>query len=248
MGRYFIEISYNGANYSGWQTQENAGSIQETLQNVAIKVLKQTIVIVGSGRTDAGVHAKKQTAQLDFEPFDSLAQIVFKLNMALPNDIAVKDLYQVKPDTNARFDALSRTYQYFVSRIKNPFMFKKALYYYGNLNVEKLNACADIIKNRTDFQSFSKVKTSVNNFNCKIYNSVWKLDGDLLVFEIGANRFLRGMVRALVGTMLEVGKGRLTVAEFEKILESKDRKKAGENAPAYGLYLLNVEYSDQIRL
>lgn len=248
MGRFFLEISYNGANYSGWQTQDNANSIQETLQNVAAKVLKQEIEIVGSSRTDAGVHALHQIAQFDFEPADSLAQVVFKLNMALPTDISVLDIYEVKPETNARFEALSRSYKYIISRKKDPFWFGRSLYYYGQLNLNSMERCIEIIKDTIDFQSFSKVKTKVNTFNCTILESCWRTDGDLLLFEIKANRFLRGMVRGLVGTMLEVGKGKISVSDFEHIIGSKDRKKAGENAPACGLYLVKVDYPDDIRI
>jgi tRNA pseudouridine38-40 synthase len=248
VGRFFIEISYNGANYSGWQTQENASSVQETLQKVAIKVLKQEIEIVGSSRTDAGVHALYQVAQLDFEPTDSLAQIIFKLNMALPNDISVLDVYKVKHDTNARFEAISRSYRYVISRKKDPFWLGRSLYSYGTLDMDAMNQCTEIIKNTTDFQSFSKVKTKVNNFNCTIIEAKWSAKDHFLFFEITANRFLRGMVRGLVGTMLEVGKGKISVSDFRKILESKDRKKAGENAPACGLYLVKVDYPVDIRL
>jgi tRNA pseudouridine38-40 synthase len=242
VGRFFIEISYNGANYSGWQTQENANSVQETLQEVAQKVLKQDVEIVGSSRTDAGVHALHQVAQLDFEPTDSLDQIIFKLNMALPNDIAVLGLYEVNRETNARFDAISRSYRYVISRKKDPFWTGRSLYHYGSIDVDAMNQCVEIIKNSIDFQAFSKVKTKVNNFNCTIIEAKWRSQDHFLFFEITANRFLRGMVRGLVGTMLEVGKGKISVSDFSKILESKDRKKAGENAPACGLYLVEVKY------
>jgi len=248
MSRFFIELSYNGANYSGWQIQQNANTVQETLQNVAVKVLNQTIDILGSSRTDAGVHAFCQVAQLDFEPADSLAQIVFKLNMALPEDIAILNLYEVKPETNARFEALSRSYRYIISRKKDPFWVGRSLYFYGQLDLDSMEKCVELIKKTADFQSFSKVKTKVNNFNCKIIKSGWRIDGHLLLFEIKANRFLRGMVRGLVGTMLEVGKGKLSVVDFQQILEAKDRKKARENAPACGLYLVNVEYPESIRI
>ena len=211
-------------------------------------MLKQPIEIVGSSRTDAGVHAVLQVAQMDFELKDSLVQTIFKLNMALPNDISILDLYEVKPETNARFDALSRSYKYAISRKKDPFSMGRSLYYYGNLNLNSMQKCVDLIKNTTDFQSFSKVKTKVSNFNCNILEAAWRKVDDFLFFEIKANRFLRGMVRGLVGTMLEVGKEKISVADFEQILEAKDRKKAGENAPACGLYLVKVEYSATIRV
>ena len=248
MGRYFIEISYNGANYSGWQTQTNAHSVQAELQNVCRKVLKQEIIITGSSRTDAGVHAKRQVAQLDFEPFDELDQHIFKLNMALPNDIAVRSLRLVKPESQCRFDALSRTYQYLISRKKDPFFENRSLFWYGELNVDLMNDCCKLIQINNDFQAFSKVKTSVNNFHCQILKAFWEKDSDLLIFEIEANRFLRGMVRALVGTMLEVGKGRKSVSDFEEILHSKNRKLAGESITPFGLYLTRVSYPTDIYL
>ena len=248
MGRFFIEISYNGANYSGWQTQLNSNSVQETLQSKAILVFKQPIEIVGSSRTDAGVHALSQTAQFDFEPTDSLEQLVFKLNMALPSDISVLDIYPVKADANARFDATSRAYRYVITQKKTPFLQGQSLYHYGKLDLDAMNLCSDMIKKATDFQSFTKVKTQVNNFLCHIIEARWIRDGYLLFFEIEANRFLRGMVRGLVGTMLEVGKGKISVSEFESILKSGDRKKAGENVPACGLFLTAVKYPEGIRL
>lgn len=248
MGRYFIEFSYSGANYSGWQTQNNAPSVQSTLKEIIEQVCHQEVGLVGSSRTDAGVNALKQVAQLDFNPPNDLKQLVFRLNQALPADIAVQNIYPVKPDAKARFDAQSRKYQYLIVRRKNPFYQARALYYYGNLDLKQLNACCKIIKDQDDFQAFSKIHTQVNHFNCQIMEAEWKEQEDLLIFEIRANRFLRGMVRALVGTMLEVGKGKISLAQFEDIVKSKDRKKAGENAPAYGLYLVDVVYPNSIRI
>ena len=248
MRRFFIEISYNGANYSGWQSQDNAKSVQETIQIAAIKVLRQDTEIVGSSRTDAGVHALHQIAQLDFEPNDRLDQIVFKLNMALPDDISILNIYEVHSNAKARFEAISRSYRYIVSKRKNPFWVGRSLYHYGNLDLIKMRECAEIIKRKTDFQAFSKVQTQVNNFICHIHEAEWIEKDGFVFFEIKANRFLRGMVRGLVGTMLDVGKGKTTVDQFKEIFNLKDRKKAGENAPACGLYLTKVDYPAEIRI
>ena len=246
VGRYFIEISYNGANYSGWQSQTNAPSVQETLQTTARKVFKQEIEIVGSSRTDAGVHALRQIAQMDFEPADDINQCIFRWNMALPEDIAVRNIREVKAETQCRFDANSRSYQYIISRKKDPFYAGRSLYWYGELDLELLQVCCRMILQARDFQAFSKVHTAVNHFECDIQDANWQTEGHLLLFNIKANRFLRGMVRALVGTMMEVGKGKKSVEDFAAILNGKDRKKAGENAPACGLYLLEVGYPQEV--
>ena len=166
--------------------------------------------------------------------------------MALPYDISILEIFEVPPDSSARFDATSRSYHYLISQKKDPFLFQKALYYFGDLNLDEMNKCCELILQASDFQSFSKVKTQVNNFNCTILEARWIVNGSLIKFEIKANRFLRGMVRALVGTMLEVGKGNLAVEDFQKIIESRDRKKAGTNAPAYALYLTKVCYPPHI--
>ncbi|HPI10199.1 MAG TPA: tRNA pseudouridine(38-40) synthase TruA [Catalimonadaceae bacterium] len=246
MGRYFIEISYNGANYSGWQSQTNAPSVQETLQTTARKVFKQEIEIVGSSRTDAGVHALRQIAQLDFEPSEELTQCVFRWNMALPDDIAVRQIREVKSDTQCRFDAIYRSYQYIITRKKDPFYEGRSLFWYGALDLDSMEKCCQMILDAHDFQAFSKVHTAVNHFECDIQVANWQTDGHLLLFNIKANRFLRGMVRALVGTMMEVGKGRKNLEDFAAILNGKDRKKAGENAPACGLFLVEVGYPETV--
>ncbi len=244
-----MEISYDGANFSGWQIQANAVSVQEVLQKTARLVWEcPDLDIAGSSRTDAGVHAVSQIAQLDFIPADSLDNLVFKLNAALPRDIAVLRMFPVKPGTRARFDAVFRRYRYLISTKKDPFYEGRAMYHYGPLDLEKLNACAEIVKQSIDFQAFSKVKTDVNHFECRVDAAHWSRQGHLLIFEIRANRFLRGMVRALVGTMLEAGKGKISPEEFAAILRSRDRKKAGENVPACGLYLMEVGYPETILL
>lgn len=246
--RFFIELSYNGANYAGWQIQANAPSVQATIQEVMQKIVRVPIEIAGSSRTDSGVHALHQVAQVDFDPKIELSQLVFLMNRALPPDISILNIYEVKLETKARFDAQSRSYQYVVCRRKDPFWHNRSLMYYGNLDLEILNQAASIITQTTDFEAFCKIHTDVNNFDCQIKSAHWREESHFAYFEITANRFLRGMVRGLVGTMMALGKGQLSLDQFKEILLSKDRKKAGENAPACGLYLTKVEYPYSIRL
>lgn len=249
LGRYFLQISYQGKAYAGWQSQNNAGSVQETLEKTLCRVFRQEIRLVGSSRTDAGVHAIGQIAQIDFDPMLSLDQCVFKINTALPPDIAVRKFIPVKPDAHCRFDAISRTYQYSVLRGKNPFWAQTAHFWYGALDLEAMKACCDIVLRHKDFQAFSKIHTQVKTFECKLEKAEWFYEGEgRLVFEVKANRFLRGMVRAMVGTMMEVGKGRRTLEEFEALLNGKDRKKAGESVPAKGLCLMEVAYPESVYL
>lgn len=248
MPRYFIEISYNGANYGGWQIQANAPSIQSCIQEVMSKILRQPISIMGSSRTDAGVHALHQVAQVDLEAIEDLNQLVFLMNRALPPDISVLGMYEVRLENQARFDALSRSYRYVICRRKDPFWHNRSWEMFGKLDIESMQKAAELIQKKTDFEAFSKIHTQVNHFRCTIHSAVWRQEGHLLLFEITANRFLRGMVRGLVGTMMAVGKGRLSLDDLEAIFKSKDRKKAGENAPAYGLFLTKVDYPDSIRI
>lgn len=240
--RFFLWISYNGANYGGWQRQANAPSVQQTLEDVCRLVLRQPVVVLGSSRTDAGVHAVGQVAQMDFEPFDSLENHRFRLNMALPSDISVDAMAEVPPSAQCRFDARYRHYEYRISRRKNPFNLGRFHVWYRPLDMEALHACAALITSHSDFQAFSKVKTHVRNFECRIMEAGWREENGLLVFSIRANRFLRGMVRGLVGTQIEIAKGQRPLSGFTAILEGKDRRSAGENAPACGLYLTRVGY------
>ena len=249
MGRYFLTISYDGTAYAGWQIQKNARTVQAVLEEVFTFLFSQEIKVLGSSRTDSGVHALNQVAQIDFEPPYNLEQCLFKLNMALPQDIAIRDLRPVKPDAQCRFEASYRTYQYRIHRRKKPIGRQYAHFWYGALNMEAMLDCCRIILENTDFQAFSKVQTQVKHFNCNIEKALWFLEEeDLLIFEVRANRFLRGMVRALVGTMLEVGKGRMSVSDFESVLQGKNRRKAGESAPACGLCLMEVGYPENIYL
>lgn len=243
--RYFIECSYRGTNYSGWQIQENAHTVQAEIENGLSILLNKPIAITGSSRTDAGVHAVQQVAHFDTEN-DSLnpENLAYRLNKILPFDISIKSIYPVKEDYHCRFEATSRKYQYRISALKSPF--QKGLYYEFNrdLNIELMNKASQKLFQYLDFECFSKIKTDVNTFNCTIMEASWEpIENDMLVFHIKANRFLRGMVRAIVGTLLEVGAGKLSVEDFEQIILSKNRKKAGRAVPAEGLFLMEVNYN-----
>jgi tRNA pseudouridine38-40 synthase len=249
LGRYFLTISYDGTAYAGWQSQKNAISIQEVLEKALEMVFRQTIPVLGSSRTDTGVHAWKQVAQIDFDPPESVSHCLHKLNTALPSDISVLEIRQVVPDAQCRFQATARTYRYCIQRVKSPIGRQYAHFWYGDLDLASMQACCEAVLRHSDFQAFSKVKTQVNNFVCQVEFARWRTDENgLLLFEVKANRFLRGMVRALVGTMLEVGKGKRTVADFNEILLGKNRRMAGESAPAKGLCLMEVEYPASVFL
>lgn len=249
MARYFLKISYDGTAYAGWQTQNNATSVQQVLQSVLEKVLRQAVRLVGSSRTDAGVHAIGQVAQADFFTEDSLEQCLYKLNMALPEDISIREIREVRPDARCRFDAVARSYRYVIQRRKMPVGRQYAHGWFGSINLDAMQECCRDILAARDFQAFSKVHTQVKHFECRIEFARWtETDDGLLIFEIRANRFLRGMVRALVGTMLEVGKGRRSNEDFRAVLSGKNRRLAGENVPAKGLCLMEVDYPETVYL
>ena len=242
--RYFIYLSYNGKNYCGWQAQNNANSVQSELQTALSVVLKDDIQIVGAGRTDTGVHAKLMVAHFDFESeivdFETLTK---KLNGILPKDIAIQKIVRVKNDAHARFDAVKRTYEYHLTQKKNPFLEGLACKFFRSLDFEKMNLAAKYLFDYEDFTSFSKLHTDVKTNNCTIFRAEWQKRGEVWVFTIQANRFLRNMVRAIVGTLLLVGENKISVDDFKKIIEEKNRNKAGSSATAEGLYLVNIEYS-----
>lgn len=244
--RYFLEVAYNGTNYHGWQIQRNAHSVQAEIQQALSILLRNPTDILGSGRTDAGVHAIQQFAHFDTEQTFDLAESVRKLNGILPQDISVKRIIPVKKTDHTRFDATQRHYMYRIHREKTPFLQNVSYYNFHSLDVEQMNKAAKILLKYEDFQCFSKVHTDVNHYLCDITQAYWKEENyyntHLLVFYIQANRFLRGMVRAIVGTLLNVGSGKLTLAQFEQIILSKDRKQAGWSVPAQGLFLSKVEY------
>ncbi|MDB2385252.1 tRNA pseudouridine(38-40) synthase TruA [Polaribacter sp.] len=240
--RYFIELAYNGKNYFGWQIQPNVISVQEKL-NIAIStVLQKKIEVVGAGRTDTGVHASQMFAHFDIDE-EIEGDIVYKLNSILPNDIVVYKVFEVDNEQHARFNAISRSYQYKVWLGRNPFLLDFSWQIHSKvLNVELMNEAAKLLLDFTDFQSFSKVKTEVHTFNCDIKEAIWKKNGDELVFYITADRFLRNMVRAIVGTLIDVGLSRITIEEFKNIIKSKNRNNAGLSVPAKGLFLTAIKY------
>ena len=240
--RYFIKLAYNGTNYHGWQVQPNASSVQETLNNALSVILNSDINCMGAGRTDTGVHAKEMFAHFDYTPTLEIESTLHKLNSYLPKDIAIYDIIPVHEDAHARFDAKKRTYQYHISSVKDVFSQEECWYYHQNLEVELMNQAAKILLNHTDFQCFSKVNTDVNTFNCTIYEAYWKQENNQLIFTISADRFLRNMVRAIVGTLVNVGLHKITLVEFNSIIENKNRNEARFSVPAQGLFLTKIEY------
>ncbi|MBC7525813.1 MAG: tRNA pseudouridine(38-40) synthase TruA [Flavobacterium sp.] len=240
--RYFIKFAYKGTNYHGWQKQPNATSIQETLSKALSTILKIEIELLGAGRTDTGVHAKEMFAHFDYQSEIDVDYLIQKLNSFLPKDIAVHDFIKVQNDAHARFDATKRTYEYHINTKKNAFISDYSWYYHSVLNLELMNEACLILMKYTDFECFSKVNTDVNTFNCKIFEAYWKQSNDTIVFFITADRFLRNMVRAIVGTLINVGLEKISLQEFVSIIESKDRSKAGFSVPAHGLYLTQVAY------
>jgi len=240
--RYFIEFSYNGKKYHGWQMQPEAISIQEKLNNALSTIFSQKIEVVGAGRTDTGVHALQMFAHFDIES-DMKDDIAFKLNSILPDDIVIYEVFLVDNSTHARFDAVSRTYQYKIWLGRNPFLLDFSWQIHTlKPDVLKMNEAAKLLLEYEDFQCFSKVKTNVYTFNCTIFQAFWEQNGNELVFTISANRFLRNIVRAIVGTLIAVGFGKISTEDFRKIIESKNRSNAGLSVPAKGLYLINIKY------
>lgn len=240
--RYFFEVSYVGTHYAGWQSQDNALGVQAVLENALSTLLRETTSIVGSGRTDAGVHCAQQFFHADISrPLDP-EKLVVRLNSFLPPDIAIKSIRAVIPEAHARYSATSRTYEYRVTLRKDPFLEGFALRWHKPVDVQTMNRAAALIVGTHDFTAFSKVKTDVNHFICDVRSATWKLTDSNLTFRITANRFLRGMVRALVGTLLDVGSGKGSVAGFSDIMKGKDRRRAGANAPPHGLFLVRVTY------
>lgn len=245
--RYFIQLSYNGSNYHGWQIQPNAITVQETVQDAFSKLLHTNTSITGAGRTDTGVHASQMFAHFDFEENIDTQKLIFKLNSLLPKDIAIQSIFQVNEDAHARFHAIRRSYDYKIALKKDVFMFDYAYYTHQNLDVNKMNEAAQILLDYMDFQCFSKSNTDVKTYNCNIELAEWKKEGGMLIFTISADRFLRNMVRAIVGTLVNIGLGKITVDQMHNIIKSKDRGEAGFSVPAKGLYLTEVLYPKQIK-
>lgn len=247
MQRFFIHFSYDGTHYHGWQIQPNGMSVQEMMTSVMKQLFGPDFQLTGAGRTDSGVHASCMYAHFDSEKdLGDLKALAYKVNYMMPPDIAVYSIRKVRPDANARFDALSRTYEYRMSPVKDPFSRFYTAPFYGQLDVVAMNQAAAVLFDYDDFTSFSKLHTDVKTNICTIMKAEWEWRGEELVFIIQADRFLRNMVRAVVGTLLEVGRGKLDVAGFRQIIELKDRCAAGASVEARGLFLVDVAYPDSI--
>lgn len=245
MARYFIELAYNGRNYHGWQIQPGTPTVQEVLNRALSTLLREEIQVVGAGRTDTGVHASFYVAHFDTcQSLEYPEQTVYKLNRILGKDIAVSRIYPVATDKHARFSAVSRTYQYFIDKNKNPFTCEYAWKVYPLPDIRLMNEACQVLFEYRDFTSFSKLHTDVKTNNCIIMDAHWKDTGKQLVFTIKADRFLRNMVRAIVGTMVEIGQGKLTLADFRRIIESRNRCDAGTSVPGHALFLCHVDYEN----
>ncbi len=245
--RYFLQFSYFGKYYHGWQNQPNAITVQQVLEEKMSVILGESIDLVGAGRTDAGVHAKQMYAHFDIEKdIEDKKDLLFRVNAFLPDDIAVQSIIEVQEDAHARFDAITRTYEYWVTQEKNPFLIDASYLVKKVLDVNAMNKAAKVLFEYNDFECFSKSNTDVRTFLCDIKYAKWVKVDDKLVFTIQADRFLRNMVRAIVGTLLDVGLGKNSVENVNTIIKSKDRSKAGASVPANGLYLTKVTYPNTI--
>lgn len=247
MQRYFIYFAYEGTNYHGWQIQPNGITVQECIIKALSTYLREEIEVTGAGRTDTGVHATLMVAHFDYSGELDLNLLTDKLNRLLPPDISVYQIRKVKPDAHARFDALSRTYKYYITTVKYPFNRHLKYKIHGSLDFEAMNKAAMTLFDYTDFTSFSKLHTDVKTNICSIKHAVWEKDGEHdWVFTIQADRFLRNMVRAIVGTLIEVGRGKLSIDGFKKVIEAKDRGKAGTSAPGHALFLVDIDYPEEL--
>lgn len=241
--RYFITLSFDGTAYHGWQIQPHCVSVQEELQKALTTLLRMPVEVVGAGRTDTGVHARKMVSHFDINAELDCQQLVYKLNKLLPRDIAVQHVEQVSDDMHARFSAKSRTYHYYVHLGKNPFLRSYSWQLYGNPDFELMNKAAVVLMEYMDFTSFSKVNTDTKTNDCTITEAHWDRVGEgQWRFTITANRFLRNMVRAIVGTLMEVGRGRMTIEQLRQVIEAKDRCRAGDSVPGNALFLVDVKY------
>ncbi len=248
MSRYFLKLAYRGTAYHGWQVQENAHTVQAEMNEKISTLCGEKVNVVGCGRTDAGVHAREFYLHFDLTnalPF-TVEDFVLRLNRFLPEDIAVYGVWKVPPETHVRFDAISRTYRYYISRQKDPFVQDTALTFTGRLDMEAMQQAVKYLEDYDDFTSFSKLHTQTVTNICHISEVFLKPDNEMLVFTITANRFLRNMVRALVGTLLEMGRGRMTPEDIKKIIEAKDRQVAGYSVSAKGLFLEKIRYPEEL--
>ncbi|MDP4214403.1 MAG: tRNA pseudouridine(38-40) synthase TruA [Bacteroidota bacterium] len=243
MSRYFLELSYMGTAYSGFQVQANANSIQAEIEKAFFVYFRQPVNMTGSSRTDTGVHARQNYFHFDFE--ERISQdAVYRLNAILPGDISIRSIREMPAGAHCRFDAESREYRYYTYGKKDPFLRDRAYYYPYPVDLGQMQEASRRLVKNQDFSSFSKRNTQVKNFLCTVWESEWEREGDCLLYRIRANRFLRGMVRGLTGTLLQVGRGILTIEDFEEIVAGKDRNKVNFNVPAKGLFLVNVRYRE----
>ncbi|MBM3417175.1 MAG: tRNA pseudouridine(38-40) synthase TruA [Bacteroidetes bacterium] len=247
MPRYFLEVAYKGTRYRGFQIQNNANTIQSEVERALQIIVGEKIELTGSSRTDAGVHAHQNFFHFDLSPVEKAGKIdsskhLYKLNAVLPADIVVKNILKMPPAAHCRFDAISREYKYFIYRSKDPFLNDRAFYFPYRLNIDLMQEAAAIILEYKDFSSFSKRNTQVKTFICSVEKSQWLQSGNTVVYNITANRFLRGMVRGLVATMLKVGREKTTIKKFGEIIEARDCTLASFSAPAQGLFLISVNY------
>jgi len=246
--RYFLEISYNGSTFHGWQIQPNAVSVQETIEDALKTLLKEEIKIVGAGRTDTGVHARHMCAHFDYKKNFELVELKNNLNSFLNKEIYINDIYKVEDETHARFSAISREYEYYISLKKDVFNYKTTHLIQQDLNIKKMKQALLIINDYEDFEAFSKSNTDVKTYLCNIISCSLVKKENTIVFRIKANRFLRNMVRAIMGTIVEIGLEKISLEELHTILKSKDRSKAGPSMPAHALFLTKVEYPSNIKL
>lgn len=242
--RFFIELSYNGSNYHGWQIQPNANTVQAELTKALSTILSDTINVVGASRTDAGVHARQMFAHFDTEIMIDIPNLISKVNGFLPNDIAILNIFKVNKDTHARFDAISRTYQYFIINKKSPFN-ANVYSHYKTLDVDAMNLACKQLLGKQDFTSFSKLHTQTHTNDCDVMIANWKQKDSKLIFTIKSDRFLRNMVRAIVGTLLKLGGG-ITTKKIQEIIAKKERSEAGISVPAHALFLTKIEYPEKI--
>jgi tRNA pseudouridine38-40 synthase len=244
--RYFIEITYDGTPYHGWQRQPNAISVQEKLEEALSTLLRRNMSLTGAGRTDAGVHARQLFAHFDSEDRLDTEHLKFRLNRYLPQAIAIKSIREVTAEAHARFDATARSYEYIVGTAKNPFHKERAFLVEQPLQMQAMQEGAKLLLGNKDFKCFSRSKTDVKTYICEIRNAGWAVHDDNLIFSITADRFLRNMVRAIVGTLLEIGRGKMTINELQSVILNRNRNMAGPSVPAHGLYLTAVTYPQSI--
>jgi tRNA pseudouridine38-40 synthase len=247
--RYFLEVSYKGTNYSGFQTQRNANTIQAEIEKALLVLIKQPITLTGSSRTDAGVHALQNYFHFDNNNIlhkgrEKKKKLLYNLNAILPEDIVIKNLLFLSDNSHCRFDAVSREYKYYIYQQKNPFLNDRGYYFPYKLDLDAMKQAAELVKGHKNFITFSKKNTQVKSFECTIIESEWIIENNCTVYHVSGNRFLRGMVRALTATMLKVGRGKLSVNDFLEIISSKDSTKASFAAPAQGLFLISVKYPE----